>query len=428
MTPSTDKARLAFQEQLDWTMDDETLTLDLPRERPGPVVIRNRIILDGKGCTLWAQAGPVLSVLSEKVVLRNLRIEFTADGADEGPHAGVALLSDGAGLTLEGVTVRGTVKGLVAEEGEWRYPHQLNLGALAYGMAHTVRVRVVVPVQCQITSEISGLSIEPRMLKPGAHEIRIEIEEMMRDTLVSGTIGIKTKFLRREIVLNAHILSPAVGLPEPARDQDRLVWQPNDWAEFSKNGVQLAPPPPTEPVSLAPPVPLAPLGPVAPPVSASKDWQPEPIALVPAPPVIPVVAPIPNRKKRPISGPLLGDLFRSPPVVNPSKPLETPDPVAELPTPEPAAEPPSPPVMKPATPPVVRPKSGLFSPPAPRPEPVPQPLPEAALSPPEPEPPVVSSPPAPPVKMKFKPIGGLQPRLPVSPPPEPPPAGETATS
>lgn len=233
MSASTDQARLAFQEQLDWTMDEETLVLDLPRERPGPVVIRNRIVLDGKGCTLWSRSGPVLSVLSEKVVLKNLRLECTADGSDEGPHAGLALLAEGHELTLEGVTVRGAVKGLAAEDGDWRYPHQLNLGALAFGMEHTVRIRVVVPVACQLSSNISGLSIEPRTLAPGVHEVRFEIEQMMRDTLVCGTIGIKTKLLRRVFVLNAHILAPAVGLPEPNRKQNRLVWQPSDWKKFA---------------------------------------------------------------------------------------------------------------------------------------------------------------------------------------------------
>ncbi len=412
MTPSTDKARTAFQDQLDWTMDDETLALDMPRERPGPVVIRNRIVLDGKGCTLWAQAGPVLSVLSEKVVLRNLRIEYTADGTDEGPNAGVALLTDGTGLTLEGVTVRGNVRGLVAEEGEWRYPHQLNLGALAYGMPHVVRIRVVVPVKCQLTSEISGLSIEPRMLAPGAHEVRLEIEHMLRDTLVSGTIGIKTVFLRREIVLNAHVLSPAEGLPDPAREQDRLVWQPNDWDALAKSTVRLAPPPPTPPA------------PVVPPVVESKDWETGAVVLVPAPPTIPVVSPPANRKLKPTSGPLLGSLFTSPPIVNPVKPSEATAPAPVVP----------PEVISPTTKPVkplgLRPKSGLFSPPAPRPEPAsePPPLPlaepVAASESPVPEPPA-ASPPFP-MKMKFKPIGGLQPRLPVSKPPEPPTVEEPA--
>ena len=98
--PPTDP-RGQFQRELDWTMDDETLALDAPKERPGPVVLRNNATLDGRGCTVWAQAGPVVRVSAERAVLRDLRIEFT------GPDGGVALAVDHPGLTLENVTVRG---------------------------------------------------------------------------------------------------------------------------------------------------------------------------------------------------------------------------------------------------------------------------------------------------------------------------------
>jgi len=369
MSQSTDNARTAFQEQLDWTMDEETLALDLPRERPGPVVVRNRIVLDGKGCTLWSRSGPVLSVTSEKVVLKNLRLEYTADGTDEGPNAGLALLAEGPELKLEGVTVRGAVKGLAAEDGEWRYPHQLNLGALAFGMDHTIRIRVVVPVACQLTSEISGLSIEPRTLAPGVHEVRLEIEQMMRDTLVCGTIGIKTKLLRREFVVNAHILAPAVGLPEPSREQDRIVWQPTDWERFA----------PKLPPSATVPKPV--------------EVKSEPIASKPV--VEPVSVPLApaDRKLRKVQGPHLGGLFASPPVEEPKK-TAVEAPKAELP-PDEEATPSSKPMKS-----VFRPKaSGLFQPSAPATEA--PPIVEQDAVPPS------SDPAAPPKKIKFKPIGGM---------------------
>lgn len=37
----------SFQDQLDCTVEGETLILDLPQERAGPVRILNAIILDG---------------------------------------------------------------------------------------------------------------------------------------------------------------------------------------------------------------------------------------------------------------------------------------------------------------------------------------------------------------------------------------------
>src|SRR5262245_17591327 len=122
MSHPQDQARAQFQDELDLTLDGETVELGTPGERPGPIVVRNPVTLDGRGCTLWAQTGPVVTVAGNNVALKNLRIESTADGADEGPNKGVALRVDGAGLTLDNVTVRGAVVGLPAEEGEWRYP------------------------------------------------------------------------------------------------------------------------------------------------------------------------------------------------------------------------------------------------------------------------------------------------------------------
>ncbi|MBX9580186.1 MAG: hypothetical protein K2X87_07735, partial [Gemmataceae bacterium] len=229
MTVPPEQARAELQHLLDGAGTDEVVEIDPPRERPGPVVVRSGLTLDGKGCTIWGLAGPVVVVKGANAVLKNLRIEHTGDRADAGPAAGVALWVEGPGLALENVTVRGAVAGLAAEEGEWRYPHQLTLGSLAAGMPHALRLRVVVPVPCQLTSEVAGVTLEPRTLSPGAHEVRLRTEGMMRDTLVFGTIGIKTAFLRREIVLNAHFLAPADGLPPPATDQDRVVWGPPDW-------------------------------------------------------------------------------------------------------------------------------------------------------------------------------------------------------
>jgi len=323
----------SFQHQLDWTLEGETLMLDLPRERAGPVRVLNAITLDGNGCTVWAQTGPVVHVVSGGVTLRNLRIEQTGDDSGQG----VALKVDHPDVELDRVTVRGAVVGLKAEEGAWRYPHQLNLGTVTPGAAHTVRLRVVVPVPCKLTAEVSGVTVRPRSLTPGRHEVQVVIEAMRADTLVCGTLTIETAFLRREIVLNAHALAPAAGLAPPAVS-DRLVWQPEDW---DANAV------PTPPVPKAPPSPVSP-PPVVPPPRRS---PPPPTATSPAPvapPPLPPSNPSPPVRSslRSVKGPLLGALFTSPPVEAP--PAEVaPPPEATAP---PAPPEPPPPVKKPKPP------------------------------------------------------------------------------
>ncbi len=304
-----------FQHELDWTMDGQTLALDAPKERPGPVVLRNNATLDGRGCTVWAREGPVVQVIAERAVLKDLRIEYT------GPDGGVALSADHAGITLDNVTVRGAVVGLAVEAGEWRYPHQLNLGTVLPGVPHAVRLRVVVPVPCQLSSEVAGVSLLPRTLAPGAHEVRVLIEPLSKDTLVCGTLTIKTACLRREIVLNALALAPATGLSPPASQQERVVWEPPDWAAVT-SAARGAPP-------VAPPVVLKPPG-------ANASGSP----VVPPPPLPPWVVPPPvmpsKPKLRPVTGPLLGGAFSSPRIDPPATPV--PPPVAEVPPP--VAEPP----------------------------------------------------------------------------------------
>jgi hypothetical protein len=467
MTPTQDQARDQFQRQLDAAGGDDTLVLDPPLERTGPVVVRKPLTLDGRGGAIWGWTGPVVRVTAPHVTLRNLRIEYTADQPDEGPNAGVALRVEADHLTLENVTVRGTVVGLAAEAGEWRYPHQLNLGAVAHRVPHSLRVRMAVPVPCQLTSEIAGVKLHPSSLTPGAHEVRVQLDPLMADTLLFGTIAIKTAFLRREIVLNAHVLAPVEGLPAPSADPDRIVWQPADWDALLAGGVPLAPPPTSMPVS-PPPVPepepirLAPVvsvqpgpsvpvakpvsgrgGPVitltpddtpataslppAPTVSLTPDTptppQPPPVVsrVTPSPPPPPpppnvtppvISPPVRSTKLKSVSGPLLGGAFGNPPGSTPVSP------------------PPSAPGagMKQVSGPLL---GGAFAPPPP-----------AVAPPPPPPPPVVPPPPPPPAdpvipadvleeakpksSIRLKPKSGLfgSPPPPEASPPPPPPAPE----
>lgn len=224
----------------------------------------------------------MLHVVSGGVTLRNLRIEQTGDESGQG----LALKVDHPDVELDRVTVRGAVFGLKAEEGVWRYPHQLNLGTVAPDATHRIRLRVVVPVPCKLTSEVSGVKVRPRSLTPGRHEVVVEIEAMRADTLVSGTLTIETAFLRREIVLNAHALAPAVGLATPAKSE-RLIWQPEDWETPT-----IETPPPTH--EMTPKIPK---------------------------PNLPVRSTL-----RSVKGPLLGSLFSSPLVgTTPPKAEPTPE-------------------------------------------------------------------------------------------------------
>lgn len=222
-----------LQEQIDSQPDNTILTLWPPNyEYHGPIVIGRSIILDGQGATICGHKGPILSIQSDRVILRNLRIEVTREQDSKNPQENCAILiKSGQSLEFHNVEVRGTVMGILEEEGEWKYPNPLDLGQLAHGQEYDLLLRIIVPVACKIASDISGLQFEPRNLTPGPNEIRLHIEELPKDTLINGSIFfLLSTSLKRRINLTAHIVS----LQEErlSSNQNSIIWQPENWSSF----------------------------------------------------------------------------------------------------------------------------------------------------------------------------------------------------
>ena len=96
MPSSHEQDREQFQRALDALQDNAALPL-LPREYPGPIVIRRPIILDGQGSTIWSLSGPVIHCQANGVVLRNIRIEVTGTegtGQEDTDGRGIRLRAD----------------------------------------------------------------------------------------------------------------------------------------------------------------------------------------------------------------------------------------------------------------------------------------------------------------------------------------------
>lgn len=239
----------SFQDDIDALQDGATLQL-IPREFPGPVKINRCMILDGQGATIWSLKGPVVSIRSDGVVLRNVRIEVTGENGTGMAEDECALqIEPGRGVLLEkDVEVRGTVIGLPQEEGDWRYPHSLHIGYLAYGIDYEFILRILVPVPCQITSNISGLEIKPRSLSSGANEIHIHMECLPQDTLLYGFLLLTSTFLKRRITFNAHILSKLSAQKASIPVSGFVVWEPEDWPSLV--ACPQPQPTPPEPISI----------------------------------------------------------------------------------------------------------------------------------------------------------------------------------
>ncbi len=198
-------------------------------EYAGPIILNRPLILDGGGATIWSLAGPVLSIESSGVSLRNLRIEVTGceDGTSFQDKCAI-LVKSGQGLQFDNIEVRGRVMGLPEEEGEWEYPSSIHLGKLAPEVEYNLRLRIIVPVKCRIVCDISGLQFKPHELSPGANEICLNIEKFPRnqDILIDGNIFLVSAFLKRRIAITAYIKSTQD--EESSLSQNSIVWQPKD--------------------------------------------------------------------------------------------------------------------------------------------------------------------------------------------------------
>lgn len=209
----------------------------LPREYKGPIVLSCPLVLDGRGATIWATRGPVVSVKSPGVVLKDLHIEYTGERGTGAAEQELALAAD-AVLDIRGVVVRGSVAGLPQEEGQWRYPFTIPIGDLPCGVECDLILRLAVPVDCRLVSKISGLEVEPQTLKPGAHEVRLKLEQMRADILLVGNLEIRSSRLTRNITVTGRIVE-AKGKRAKPRPVVRVVWEPTDWHSL------VAPIPPT---------------------------------------------------------------------------------------------------------------------------------------------------------------------------------------
>ena len=225
------RTKESFQDKIDALPSQSTLKLWPPvGEYAGPVVIKHPLTLDGQGATLWALKGPVVSIQSDGVILRNLRIEVTGEAKNSLQEQCAIISEIGQNVQLDNVEVKGLVMGLPNEEGEWQYPQSLHLGQLAYGKEYDLLLRINVPVECKIATSISGLTFEPYQLNLGRNEVRLHLEKLPEDTLINGAIFLVSNSLKRRITCTAHIRS--LNDEQVVHSQNSVVWEPSNWSSF----------------------------------------------------------------------------------------------------------------------------------------------------------------------------------------------------
>ncbi|NCC60413.1 MAG: hypothetical protein EOM12_05640 [Verrucomicrobiae bacterium] len=178
-------------------------------EIEGPAEITKPLTLVGNGCFIHAMHGPVLSILSKDVTIRDCCIEVAASGYPDSIDCkkadAVAVYTDSS-PSFDRVFLVGNVKGVSQEEGDWHYPKSLNLGRMEPKKEYQCTMRCVLPVSCEIQSDIKGLKITPTKIntkKPT--DIELLFDPFSPNTIISGWLYLKTKQFTRKIKVNANI-------------------------------------------------------------------------------------------------------------------------------------------------------------------------------------------------------------------------------
>jgi outer membrane protein assembly factor BamB len=200
--------------------------VDLPAgEYEGPVFIRHPLTLSGRGgaAAIWASYGPVVTVESPGVSLRNLSIEVTdlpsALGVDE--TCALSLRPEAADLHTEDIRVAGSVAGARDEEGEWVFPTRFDLGnvAGAPGALLGKTLALSVPVACTVLSAIPGLAPESKELPPGTHQLRLRLDRGAAAGELAGSLILKTRLVSRCIDVSGRLTITAQEPPAARRQE-----------------------------------------------------------------------------------------------------------------------------------------------------------------------------------------------------------------
>ena len=219
--PKPEAEKLNLQDKLNSLKKGATLQLKT-QEYPGPIILSRAVTLDGNGSTIWAHKGPVVSLKSSGVVLRNIKLECTDTETGDESERYAFLIESGLDCVFENVEVKGLVKGIPSEEGEWRYPSSISLGALLFGCEYRYRLRLKVATPCKLQSNISGVAMIPETLAPGIHEVELHLHHLPQDFQIRGSITIYTDLFTRSFSV-AGIVNQ-FGKPQPAATEIPLIW------------------------------------------------------------------------------------------------------------------------------------------------------------------------------------------------------------
>lgn len=178
-------------------------TVRLPTgEFEGPVIINKPLHLIGKNTTIWAKEGAVLEIVSNGVVIEDLRVEIT-----EGRTCDTAV-SANYGVTVRNVEILGSVRGFGSGDGTFDVPRTIELGDIQSDGENTFLLEVNVPERTEVVCNMREVNISPSVLDAGRNSITLTVSDCSQGTLLYGELLFRSMFTRR-IYITGRPLSTA---------------------------------------------------------------------------------------------------------------------------------------------------------------------------------------------------------------------------
>lgn len=162
----------------------------------GPLRITRPCVVDGKSLSsVWTGVGPTISVEVAGVTIKNLKVRAINNTGDKMAQA--AIYTAFEDTKLENVEVSGQLVGFPNEAEDWRLPSIVPLGKFAAEKPNEFTLQINAAADAVLSTDIQGISVMPPHLTKGQNIIALKTEELRDNTLLYGSIFVKTSVTRK---------------------------------------------------------------------------------------------------------------------------------------------------------------------------------------------------------------------------------------
>lgn len=157
-------------EQLKKAKGQVTIKPEAETWAEGPIIIDKPLTIDGRNsigimAAISSQCGPVVTIKSSNVTIKNIEINKVSAGQQVSGDAACALVvQNGAEVCFENTEVHGFIRGWPSAEDHWLCPNFIDLGDIKADVDHGFKIRLQVPKGVQFKIKKDNKSEPDKMI------------------------------------------------------------------------------------------------------------------------------------------------------------------------------------------------------------------------------------------------------------------------